>query len=128
MIELRPRESVILAVDFPALYVWYRDVLGFRVTRLFEGEYHYANLETSTGIQVGIGDAKEMGVEPGDRKAAAVILQLEVDDVAALFEWVKTHGGSVSFGPSFDAAGKFWFGAFLDPEGNAWWVVDANCP
>lgn len=44
--ELRAREPVILAADFAALVRWYREALGFRVTRLFEDGFHYGNLET----------------------------------------------------------------------------------
>lgn len=67
MVELRPRETVILATDFSRLVDWYRDVLGFTVVKLFEDDFHFCNLETPTGIRIGIGDAKEMGVVPGDR-------------------------------------------------------------
>jgi|GEM_PF-5298973 catechol 2,3-dioxygenase-like lactoylglutathione lyase family enzyme len=42
MINIRPRELVILADDFAKLYAWYRDVLGFKVTKLFDDDYHYS--------------------------------------------------------------------------------------
>lgn len=126
--ELRPRESVILATDFAALVAWYRDVLGFRVARLYEESYHYANLETPTGIQIGIAAAGEVGVEPGDRSNNTVLLQFEVDDVKVLLEHLQRSGGSVTFGPSFDEEHKFWYGGFSDPEGNPIWIVDKNCP
>ena len=57
MIEIRPRETVILATGFPKLFAWYRDVLGFSVTRLFEDGFHYCNLESPSGIRIGIADA-----------------------------------------------------------------------
>ncbi len=126
--DLRPRESVILAADFAALVAWYRDVLGFAVIRKFEDGYHYCNLETASGIRIGIGVAEEMGVAPDDRSRNTVILQFEVDDVAALFDHLAGNGGTVLFGPTFSEADRFWFGAFADPEGNPCWVVDGNCP
>jgi predicted enzyme related to lactoylglutathione lyase len=128
MIQIRPRETVILASDFVALYSWYRDVLGFRISRLFEGGYHYCNLETATGIAIGIGDAKEMGVQPGDRAQSCVLMQIEVDDVRAFFAHVEAKGGSVRFGPSLDEKDGFWYGGIADPEGNPIWVVDSLCP
>lgn len=125
--EIRPRETVILASDFTSLVAWYQNVLGFTVSRLFEGEYHYCNLETPTGILIGIGDATEMGVEPVDRSQNTVILQFEVEDVQVFFTHLQKHGASITMGPSFDKTG-FWYGGFSDPEGNPCWVVDGNCP
>ena len=128
MMELRPRETVILAEDYSALVAWYRDVLGFTVVRDFAEEYHYCNLETASGIQIGIGSCKEMGVEPTDRSRNTVVLQFEVDHVEEFFAHLKVNGGAITFGPSFDEKGGFWYGGFSDPEGNPCWVVDKNCP
>ena len=126
--EVRPREIVILAADFSSLVAWYRDVLGFKVVRLFEEEYNYAYMETASGIAIGIGSAPEMGIAPEDRGKNTVILQVEVDDVAVFCAHVEAGGGTATFGPSFDKNGQFWFGGFADPEGNSCWVVDKNCP
>ncbi len=126
--ELRPRESVLLAVDFEALRIWYQEALGFEQTRHFEEDYHYANLENSHGLQIGIADATEMGVKPEDRNKNTVLLQVEVADVRAFLKHITASGGKVLFGPSFEEKGTFWFGSFADPEGNPWWVVDSNCP
>jgi len=128
MIEIRPRETVILATDFDALVAWYRDGLGFAVTDLFEDDFHYCSLETPSGIKVGIASAAEMGVEPVDRSKNTVILQFEVDDLAEFFAQLEQVGAVITFGPSFDENGEFWFGGFSDPEGNPCWVVDKNCP
>ncbi|MEE8153473.1 MAG: VOC family protein [Phycisphaerales bacterium] len=128
MIEIRPREPVILATGFSALVAWYRDVLGFTVVKLFEDGFHYCNLETPSGIKIGIADAQEMGVVPVDRRSNTVILQFEVDDIGQLFAHLEQTGASITNGPSFDEKGDFWFGGFLDPEGNPCWVVDKNCP
>jgi predicted enzyme related to lactoylglutathione lyase len=125
--KLNPRETVILADDFDTLVAWYRDVLGFRVSKLFEDGPHYANLETVSGIRIGIGVAGEMQVEPGDRATNTVLMQFEVDDVASLLSHVAACGGRVEHGPTFSEADGFWFGAFADPEGNPCWVVDAAC-
>lgn len=128
MIEIRPREAVILASDFAMLVAWYREVLGFTVTNLFDEDFHYCNLETSSGIKLGIGEAREMGIEPIDRSRNTVVLQFEVDDVESFFALLQEAGATVTNGPSFDKKGGFWFGAFADPEGNPCWVVDKNCP
>jgi predicted enzyme related to lactoylglutathione lyase len=128
VVEIRGRETVILASDFRRLVEWYREVLGFSVTSLFEEDYHYCNLETVSGIRIGIGDAKEMGVKPVDRGCNTVLMQIEVDDVKVLFEHLAEAGGTKLFGPSFDEKGSFWFGGFADIEGNPIWVVDKNCP
>ena len=128
MIKLRPRETVILADDFSALVAWYRDVLGFKVTDLFEDEYHYCCLQTSSGILIGIADAREMEVVPDDRNKNTVLLQFEVDDVKTFFDYLEQSGGTITFGPSFDKSGEFWCGAFTDLEGNPIWVVDKDCP
>jgi predicted enzyme related to lactoylglutathione lyase len=125
---IRPGETVILAADFPSLVAWYRDVLGFKVVQQFQDGYHYAYMETASGIKIGIGSAEEMGVVPVDRSKNTVILQVEVDDVQQFFAHLEGAGGAATFGPSFDKKGQFWFGGFADPEGNPCWVVDKNCP
>ena len=128
MMEIRPRETVILATDFDALVAWYRDGLGFAVTDLFEDDYHYCTLETPSGIKIGIASAAEMEVEPTDRSLNTVVLQFEVDDLKEFFAHLEQAGGAITFGPSFDKNGEFWFGGFSDSEGNPCWVVDKNCP
>jgi predicted enzyme related to lactoylglutathione lyase len=128
MIELRPRETVLLAEDFHAQVAWYRDVLGFEVVKLFDDAFHFANLESATGIKLGIGSRGEMGVEEGDPATNRVVLQFEVDDLRAFFEYLEQVGARITGGPSFDSGGGFWFGSFADPEGNSCWVVDKDCP
>ena len=128
MQALSPRETVVLASDFEALVAWYRDVLGLTVVKKFEDSFHFANLESASGIAIGIGSAEEMGVVPVDRSTNTVILQFEVADVRAFFAHLEEAGGAITFGPSFDEKDGFWFGGFADPEGNPIWVVDGNCP
>ena len=128
MIEIRPREIVILADDFDLLVAWYRDALGFDVVRFFNDTFQFANLKTSTGIRLGIGSAAEMGVVPGDRQHNTVVFQIEVDDLRGLFAHLEQYGATITGGPSFDEQLKFWFGSFSDPEGNPVWVVDKDCP
>lgn len=126
--KLSPRETVILADDFDALVAWYVDVLGFRVTKRFEEGYRYANLETETGLRIGIAPAEEVGVMPGDRSTNTVLFQIEVPDVKVFFEHLGNAGASIAFGPARDEADGFWYGGFKDLEGNPIWVVDADCP
>jgi len=128
MINIRPRELVILADDFTKLYTWYRDSLGFNVTKLFEDDFHYCNLETDSGIKIGIASAKEMDMVPGKRANNTVVLQIEVDDLQELYAHLKENGITDLYGPFFDKKNGFWFGGFSDIEGNPCWVVDKNCP
>ena len=125
--KLHPRESVILADDLQALVDWYQQVLGFKVKQLFEEDYHYCYLENENGIQLGIADAKEMGVNPNDRKSNTVVLQFQVADVKDFLEHVDDEGGKITFGPSLDKKDNFWYGGFSDLEGNPFWIVDENC-
>ena len=118
---LRARETVVLARDHGRLVRWYVEVLDFRIVRTFE-ELPYTNLECG-GVHLGIGAA------PPEAAAidGTVVPQIETDDVTALLRRVHAHGGSVD-GPHRDRVRGFDFGAFRDPEGNVWWVVDADCP
>jgi len=127
-VRLSPREVVVLADDYDAMVAWYIAVLGFRSTKQFSGEYRYTNLETESGIRVGIAPASEVGVTPGDRASNTVLLQVEVPDVTTFFEHLREIGGTVTFGPSFDETGQFWYGGCTDLEGNPIWVVGENCP
>ena len=126
--KLYPRESVILADDFQALVDWYQQVLGFKVTQLFEQDYHYCNLENENVIRLGITSSKEMGVNPNDRKSNTVVLQFQVADVKGFLKHVSENGGEIIFGPSRDKKDDFWYGGFTDLEGNPFWIVDENCP
>lgn len=126
--QIRPREAVILAHDFSALVAWYRDALGFSVANLIEEDFHYCNLETPTGIRLGIADAAEMGVTPSTPRNNTVVLQLEVDDVKEFFAHLEASGASITGEPQFNPQDGFWFGSFADPEGNPCWIVDKNCP
>ncbi len=122
-----PRETVIMAENWNALVDWYCNVLGFKQTYRVEDEYHYCNLETESGVKVGIADAKEMGIAIRERGSNTVVLQFDVPDVKAFFEHIQTSGGTATFGPSYDKTGEFWFGGIEDLEGNPIWIVDENC-
>jgi predicted enzyme related to lactoylglutathione lyase len=126
--ELRSREPIVLASDFGSLVAWYRAALGFEEVARFEDGYHSCTLRTPSGVVIGIASASEMGVSPTDRAHNTVVLHLEVDDVAGFLAHVGEAGGTVTGGPSLDKHDGFWFGSFADPEGNPFWVVDANCP
>ena len=126
--KLNPRESVILADDFQALVDWYQQALGFKVKQLFEEDYHYCYLENENGIRLGIADAKEMGVNPNDRKSNTVVLQFQVADVKGFLEHVGDNGGKITFGPSLDKKDNFWHDEISDLEGNPLWIVDEHCP
>ncbi len=128
MQSIKPRESILLAENFETLVAWYREALGFNVTSIFEDGFHFANLVTDSGIRIGIGSATEMGVEPGNRANATVLLQIEAEDVRTFLEHVAGSGGVANMPASYNKRDDFWFGGFADPEGNPWWVVDKNCP
>ena len=126
--KIFPREPVVFAKDFQALVDWYKNVLSFKVTHLVDEDYHYCNLENESGIRLGIADAREMGVNPNDRKNNTVVLQFQVADVQSFLEYISKKGGTITFGPSLDKKDGFWYGGFSDLEGNPYWVVDENCP
>lgn len=126
--DIRAREPVVLAADFPGLVAWYRERLGLEVVQLFEDGFHYAKLAGSGGVRIGVASAREMGVTPGDHAHDTVVLQLEVDDVRGFLERLREAGASLTGAASYDEERGFWFGGFADPEGNPFWVVDANCP
>ena len=128
MIQLKPRETVLLSENFNEMIQWYKSVLGFHVTDLFDDDFHYCNLETKSGIKIGIADANEMGVKPKDRSSNTVLLQFEVQDIDSFFTHLKQNNADITFGPSFDKKGQYWYGGFSDIEGNPIWVVDKNCP
>jgi predicted enzyme related to lactoylglutathione lyase len=122
-VKLQLMNAVILAENYEQLRDWYIDALELELGEEWTGKYHYAELVKDGRLVVGIADAKEMGVTPGERKNAAVVAQLNVEDVAAFLSRIKEKGGDVPFGPSYDADGDFHFGGFSDIEGNPAWVV-----
>jgi len=123
--NIRPREIVILAREVEGLADWYVEALGMRVTARFE-DLSYVNLESDGGLRIGIG-ARPSPEEADLGNEGRVIPQLEAEDVRGLLDRVRRSGGEAG-APARDSKRGFDFGSFKDPEGNAWWVVDPNCP
>lgn len=122
---VRPRELVLLSHDVEGLAAWYVDAVGLEVKARFD-DLPCLNLESSGGLRIGIGRIASGSAEAfeGD---ARVIPQLETDDVKSFLDRIRDAGGSAE-GPQRDRARGFEFGSFRDPDGNAWWVVDSECP
>jgi len=115
--------AVVLAEDYPRLRDWYVKALDLELKEEWSDRFHYAELVKDGRFVVGIADAKEMKVAPGDRKNQAVVAQFNVEDIRTFLERVKAAGGTVPFGPSHDPDLDLWFGGFADVEGNPAWVV-----
>ena len=127
MHPITPRETVILADDRESLARWYTEALGFRVTA-DHSDVQFTNLETDSGMKLGIGSVAFMQMEIPASRASAVILQIEVEDVRGFMDEIAKGDGSIVFGPDFAKGDDYWYGAIADPEGNQIWVVDPNCP
>ena len=121
--KLQLMNAVVMAEDYEKLRDWYVETLDLEVQEEWTEHFHYAELVREGKLVIGIADAKEMGVEPGERRRQAVVAQFNVDDVKAFLARVKDAGGEVPFGPSYDENEDFWFGGFADIEGNPSWVV-----
>ena len=122
--KLELMNAVVMAEDYERLRDWYVDALELTLEEEWTEKYHYAELTKDGRLVVGIASAKEMVVEPRDRKSATVVAQLNVEDARGFLARVGEKGADVPFGPSFDEDGEFWFGGFADIEGNPVWVVE----
>ena len=126
--EVKPRETILLVEDFDAQIKWYCDILGFKIIKKYVEDYHYCVLENAAKIKLAIALASDMGVTLQPRKHNSVVLQFEVEDVQSFLEFMQNSNGAI-IGPAVhNKEDGFWFGSFADPEGNAHWVVDCNCP
>tara|TARA_B100001167_G_C16664036_1_gene254592 strand:+ start:335 stop:724 length:390 start_codon:yes stop_codon:yes gene_type:complete len=127
-IKILPRETVLLAKNHQLLINWYINNLNFKIINN-NSDIKYCNLETDSGIKIGIADMEQMGNENYSKRIMnTVILQICTNDLKKLFKRIKNNGGSVLFGPSYDEGDKYWYGSITDIEGNEIWVVDENCP
>ena len=127
-IKILPRETVLLAKNHQLLINWYINNLNFKIINN-NSDIKYCNLETDSGIKIGIADMEQMGNENYSKRIMnTVILQICTNDLKKLFKKIKNNGGSVLFGPSYDEGDKYWYGSITDIEGNEIWVVDENCP
>ena len=127
-IKILPRETVLLAKNHQLLIDWYINNLNFKIINN-NSDIKYCNLETDSGIKIGIADMEQMGNENYSKRIMnTVILQICTNDLKKLFKRIKNNGGSVLFGPSYDEGDKYWYGSITDIEGNEIWVVDENCP
>ena len=120
--KLELMNAVIMAEDYERLRDWYLDALELTLKDEWTEKCHYAELTRGDRFVVGIASAEEMKVVPGDRRAATVVAQFNVDDARAFLARVAEKGGDVPFGPSFEEDEGFWFGGFADIEGNRSWV------
>jgi len=127
-IKILPRETVLLAKNHQLLINWYINNLNFKIINN-NSDIKYCNLETDSGIKIGIADMEQMGNENYSKRIMnTVILQICTNDLKKLFKRIKNNGDSVLFGPSYDEGDKYWYGSITDIEGNEIWVVDENCP
>lgn len=117
--------TVVLAQNYPKLVDWYRKALQMKVRRVVTEGYDWTELERR-GLRIGLAPAKQMGVTLPRKRANAVILHLVTRNVKRLLASVKKRGGRIAFGPSYNEAGRFWYGAFRDPEGNDVWLIDCE--
>jgi predicted enzyme related to lactoylglutathione lyase len=93
--RLRLLNAVVLAENSAKLRDWYIEALGLELQQEWTEKYHYAELVKDGRLVVGIADAREMKVEPGERRRQAVAAQLDVEDLKGLLEQVKAAGGEV---------------------------------
>ena len=127
-IKILPRETVLLAKNHKLLINWYVNNLNFRIINN-NSKIKYCNLETDSGIKIGIADMEQMSNENYSKRIMnTVILQISTNALKRLFKRIKNNGGSILFGPSYDEGDKYWYGSVTDIEGNEIWVIDENCP
>lgn len=117
--------TVVLARNYPKLVDWYRKALQMKVRRVISKGYHWTELERP-GLRIGLAPGKQVSVSLPRKRANAVILHLVTRDVKGLLRRVKKHGARIAFGPAYSEDGKYWYGAFHDPEDNDVWVIDLD--
>ena len=122
-VDARHLCTVVLAKNYAKLVAWYRKALDMKVKRVVTEGFDWTELKRP-GLVIGFTPAKQMGTKLPAKRANAVILHLVSKDVRGLLARVKRHGAKVPFGPSYDEKGKYWYGGFLDIEGNPVWVID----
>ena len=117
---------VILAKDYDSLVQWYKDNFPFEISKVVSEGYHYTTFKNSGQEILGIADAEEMGITPPEYNANMVIVQIIVSDIAGLFSIVQKKGGKILFGPKKDEESDYFYGGFLDFEGNQLWVSESH--
>ena len=127
-IKILPREIVLVAKNHQSLIDWYVNNLDFKIV-YNNIDIKYCSLATDSGIKIGIADMESLGNESYSKRLMnTVILQIATNDLKKLFKKIKSNGGSILFGPSYDEGDKYWYGSVTDIEGNEIWVIDENCP
>jgi len=121
-LRLELLNTVVLAEDYARLRDWYIQALDLELQKEWTEDYHYAELVREGKYVVGVAAANEMRVAPHHPRNNTSVMQLQTDDIEALFARVKEQGGEIH-GPSYEAKEKFHYGSFRDPEGNEVWVV-----
>ncbi|SVA84492.1 uncharacterized protein METZ01_LOCUS137346, partial [marine metagenome] len=84
-IKILPRETVLLAKNHQLLINWYINNLNFKIINN-NSDIKYCNLETDSGIKIGIADMEQMGNENYSKRIMnTVILQICTNDLKKLF-------------------------------------------
>ena len=115
---------VILAENYQELVGWYKNVLSLDTLLEEKGEYHYTELGFEKKVILGITPASEVKHTPAVPRNNSSLLQIEVSDIEALFNDIRTNKGKILFGPSTEVKYGFRYGGFADIEGNEVWVVE----
>ena len=121
--KLELMNTVLMAEDYAKMRDWYIAALDLELKQEWTDDYHYAELVRNGRHVIGIADTAEMKVEPCTPRRNSTVMQLQVDDIDALFARVREHGGDVK-GPQTEEKENFRYGGFADPEGNSVWVVE----
>ena len=66
--KLELMNAVVMAEDYEKLRDWYIEALGLELQEEWTDQYHYAELVKDGRLVIGIADAKEMKVEPGEHE------------------------------------------------------------
>lgn len=115
--------TVIAAKKYQECIKWYKEAFLLDIIHQTEGEYSYTELGQNGLNIVGLTPAKEIDHIPTEPRNNSCILQVQVDDIYALYERIKLLGTDIRFGPSVEEGSKFVYGSISDPEGNEIWII-----
>ncbi len=114
--------TVVLTKNYKRMVAWYKKALDLKAKTVVAEGFDWTEL-ARPGLRIGFTPAVQMGARLASPRRNAVILHLVSRDVKGLLARVK-RAGAKAWGPKRSEDGAYWYGGFVDIEGNPVWVID----
>ena len=114
--------AVMAVQNYEECIAWYQEAFDLEVIHQVTGDYSYTELGQDGQNIVGLTPASELNHTPTTPRNNSCVLQVQVEDIYALYQTIKRLKTEIRFGPTAEEGTNFLYGSISDPEGNEIWI------